>query len=107
LNIYPNKPKENKAMVHVLVQVRFENYEKWRAVFEEASTLRKSYGSQRVRIFRKLEHADEVVILGEYEDMERARRLFQSPEFREATQRGGVIGKPEVWFIEDAGELAA
>lgn len=63
-------------MPYTLVRISFEDFEKWRAVFDEAVSLRQSYGSKGVRVFRSTDHANEVVILGEYEDLARARQLF-------------------------------
>jgi uncharacterized protein (DUF1330 family) len=92
-------------MSFTLVRVKFEDYEKWRAVFDEAASLRKSYGSLGVRVFKIADKPDEAIILGEYQDMERARQLFNSPEFRTATQRAGLVEPPDVDFLIEAGSL--
>jgi heme-degrading monooxygenase HmoA len=94
-------------MLHVIVRVAFQDYEKWKPVFDEAGSLRKAYGSKGVRIFRNMEKANEALIFGEYEDLEKVRQLFQSQEFREATRRAGVSGPPEVIFLEQVDELPA
>jgi len=94
-------------MTHVLVRVTFENYEKWRPVFDEAAKLRKAHGSKGVRLYRVANKPNEVVIFGEYEDVEKARQLFQSQEFRDATRRGGVTGQPDVTFLDEVGRLEA
>jgi heme-degrading monooxygenase HmoA len=94
-------------MLHVTVRVTFEDYEKWKAVFDEAGSLRKAYGSKGVRVFRNMDKPNEVLIFGEYEDLEKVRQLFQSQEFREATKRAGVSGPPEVSFLEQVDELPA
>lgn len=94
-------------MPHVIVRISFEDFAKWKSVFDEAQSMRKSYGSKGVRVFRNIEKPDQAVIVGEYEDLAKARQMFQSQEFREATRRGGVSGPPEVTFLEDAGQLPA
>ena len=94
-------------MLHVIVRVTFEDYETWKAVFDEAGNLRKAYGSNGVRVFRNRDKQKEALILGEYEDLEKVRQMFQSPEFREATRRGGVAGPPEVTFLEQVDQLPA
>jgi heme-degrading monooxygenase HmoA len=94
-------------MVHVIVRINFENYETWKAVFDEAGSLRKAYGSRGVRVLRNMDKPNEVLIFGEYEDLARVRQLFQSPDFREATRRAGVSGPPEVIFLEQVDELPA
>lgn len=88
-------------MTYVLVQFTVEDLEKWKLVFTEAASLRKNFGSIGVRAFSKADTPNEVVILGEYEDVEKARQLFQSQEFREATKRAGVMGAPDVSFLNE------
>ena len=88
-------------MIYVLVRLTVEDLAKWKPVFEEAADLRKNFGSNGVRAFSKADNPNEVVILGEYEDLERARQLFQSQEFREATKRAGVMGPPDVTFLNE------
>jgi heme-degrading monooxygenase HmoA len=94
-------------MPSVVVRIAFEDFEKWKAGFEAAGGMRQAYGSKGVRALRNLEKPDEVVIVGEYEDLERARQLFQSQEFREATQRAGLTRPPEVTFHEEVLSLPA
>jgi len=43
----------------------------------------------RLRVFRSSDQPNDLILLAEYEDAARARPLFQSAEFREATQRAG------------------
>lgn len=94
-------------MSYVLVRITVEDFEKWKTVFEQAASLRQSYGSKGVRIFRSVDTPNEAVIVGEYQDLERARQLFQSEEFRAAIQRAGVTGRPEVSFLKEVAQLPA
>jgi len=94
-------------MSYTLVRIAFEDFEKFKAVFEEAANLRQSHGSKGVRVFRNVDQPNEVMIVGEYEDLARARQLFQSPDFRAAIQRAGVTGRPEVSFMEEVAQLPA
>jgi heme-degrading monooxygenase HmoA len=88
-------------MPYTLVRITVEDFAKWRAVFDEAATLRRAYGSRGVRVFRSVDKPNEVVLIGDYEDLEKARQLFQSQEFREATKRAGVSGPPEVSYLDE------
>ena len=57
--------------------------------------------------YAKTDDPNAIVILGEYESVDKARELFQSQEFREATQRAGMVGTPEVTLLEKVVQLAA
>ncbi len=94
-------------MIHVLVRFSVEDLAKWKSVFEEAAALRKNFGSMGVRAFSKADSPNEVTILGEYADKEKAMQMFQSQEFREATARAGVKGPPEVTFLNEVLKLSA
>ena len=94
-------------MTHVLVRFAVEDLAKWKPVFEEAASLRKSFGSMGVRAFSKADNPNEVVILAQYEDRGKAQQMFQSQEFREATQRAGVKGPPDVTFLDEVLDLPA
>ncbi len=94
-------------MTYVLVRFSVEDLAKWKPVFEEAAALRRNFGSMGVRAFSRAENPNEVVILGEYADKEKAMQMFQSQEFREATQRAGVKGLPEVTFLDEVVNLSA
>jgi quinol monooxygenase YgiN len=94
-------------MTYVLVRLNVADVAKWKPVFEEAAALRKSFGSMGVRAFSKTDNSNEILILGEYESQEKAQQLFHSQEFRDATQRAGVMGPPEVTFLDQVIELSA
>jgi heme-degrading monooxygenase HmoA len=94
-------------MSHAIVRATVEDFDKWKKGFDEAASVRKAYGSKGVRVFRSVEKPNEVIILGEYEDLQKARQMFQSQEFREATQRSGVAGKPDVTLADEVHQLPA
>lgn len=94
-------------MPYVLVKLTVENHEKWKTTFQEAGALRKSYGSRGVHAFSRADNPNEIMILGEYDDLEKAREMFQSLEFREATKKAGVVAPPDVTFLNEAVKLPA
>ncbi len=94
-------------MTYVLVRFTVEDLAKWKPVFEEASALRKNFGSMGVRAFSKADSPNDVVVLGEYADKEKAMQMFQSQEFREAMARAGVKGPPEVSILDAIVNLPA
>ena len=94
-------------MTHVFVRAVVEDVQKWKAVFEETTPMRKNAGSMGVHAFRKADGSNEVVILGNYADKEKAMQMFQSQEFRDAAARAGVKGPPEVAFLDEVVQLPA
>jgi len=94
-------------MSTVLVRLTVEDPEKWKAGFTQAGTLRKSYGSKGARAYSNADNPKEFLVVAEYEDAARAREMFQSQEFRDATKRAGVVGAPQVVFMDEALQLPA
>jgi heme-degrading monooxygenase HmoA len=92
---------------YVLVRFTVEDFARFKTVFEEAAQLRRTYGSKGLHLLRSVETPNAVIVFAEYEDAGRARQLFQSPEFRDATKRAGVTGPPDVTMLEEVAKLPA
>jgi hypothetical protein len=103
----PAKERKPPAMPHTLVRITIGDFAQWKAVFEEGAALRKAYGSKGLTAYRNSEKPNEVVIVAEYEDLDKARQMFQSAELREIMQRAGVSGPPEVSFLDEVGQYPA
>jgi heme-degrading monooxygenase HmoA len=88
-------------MPYTLLRAKVEDYERWKPGFDEHSTSRRESGSKGGRLFRNADDPNEVVILLEWDDLENARQFTQSEDLREAMQRHGVAGQPEIFFLEE------
>ena len=80
-------------MQYTVSRVKVEDYDKFKQLFFEEGViaLRQAYGSRGSRLFRSSSDPKEIILLGEWDDLENARRFFQSNELREQQQRGGVV----------------
>jgi quinol monooxygenase YgiN len=92
-------------MIYAQVRFTVEDIEIWKPVFKEAAALRKSYGSLSAQAFSKADNQNEIMVLLRFESREQAMKMFQSPEFREVTQRGKMLAPPEVTFFNDVKTL--
>ena len=94
-------------MPSVLVRHKVEDYDKWRAVFFQHGGTREDSGSQGTRIFRNAKDPNELVVLAEWDDLERARQFFQSEDLRQRMQRAGVAEQPDIEFLEEVERTSA
>jgi hypothetical protein len=94
-------------MVYALVRVTFQDFETWKAAFTAAGELRQEHTSKGVRVFRSPDNPNQVLILGEYEELSRAQDLFKTDRFREALKRAGVTAPPEVTYLDEVLKLPA
>ncbi len=92
-------------MIHAFVRFTVQDLEIWKSVFVEAAALRKTFGSTSARAFSKADNKNEITVLLSFESREKAMQMFQSTEFREVTQRGGMVAPPEVTFVNEVATL--
>jgi heme-degrading monooxygenase HmoA len=82
-----------------------EDYARWRPIYDEHAATRKSSGasgSASGRVFRSATDPNELVILLEWDDLDKARQFVQSEDLRQTMQRAGVVDQPDVYFLNEA-----
>ena len=89
-------------MAYMLVRHNVKDYEAWKSVFDSKRDLRKRYGEESYQILRDEKSPNELVALFGWDSLDNARKYADSPELKEAMQRAGVTGKPEILFLEEA-----
>ena len=88
-------------MPSLLIRHRVADVAVWKAVFAEQEIVRQANGSRGGRILRAAADPEEILVLLEWDDLERARLFVDSDDMQEAMRRAGVTGEPEFWFLED------
>ena len=94
-------------MPSLLIRHKVEDYAGWKAVFDEHAATRRANGSQGGRLFRDAADPDEILVLLEWDDVERARLFADSDDLREPMGRAGVTDRPDIWVLEDVDHLPA
>ena len=92
-------------MPSLLIRHHVADYAAWKAVFDEQELTRRANGSQGGRLFRDAADPNEVLLLLEWDDLERARLFADSDDLREAMARAGVTDQPDLWFLVDGVRL--
>lgn len=88
-------------MPYLLVRHKVTDYEKWKSMFDAHSVTRQANGSRGGQLFRNAADPNELVILLEWDVLERACQFTQSEELREMMQQAGVIDHPTLYFLKD------
>ena len=86
-------------MSHVMVRHQVENYDSWRVVFDDHESFRKENGEQSTQVFQSSEDPNDVLLLFGWDSEESGRRFMESDNLKETMSKAGVIGKPEVHFL--------
>lgn len=89
-------------MPHIQIRVTVEDHDTWRAVFDELVTVRRKFGCLGGRVFRDIDTPNLITLLLGFGDAEQMRQWAASPELRAGMQRAGVVGRPEMVFLNEA-----
>ncbi len=65
-----------------------------------------SGGSRGGQLFRNATDPNELVILLEWDDLEKARQFTQSEDLREVMQGLGVVDHPDIYFLKDGEQVS-
>ena len=88
-------------MPAIIVRHTVEDFDTWRPHYEEHAVVRRQYGVSDARVYRDAAAANDVVIVFQVEDLDRAREFVTSDDLRETMERAGVVSAPTVWFLND------
>ena len=94
-------------MPYILVQHSVKDYDKWKAVFDGQEATRRAAGSKGGFVLRNADDPDQITVLLEWDNLENARAFAGSDDLREAMQRAGVMGPPNVYFLDEADRPSA
>jgi hypothetical protein len=92
---------QESAMIQVLVHHEVADYQSWRAVFDAALDFRHTGGERACRVFRTAGNPNDLTLLFEWDDLERARGYMNSEELRKKMNQAGVVGVPEIHYLAE------
>lgn len=87
-------------MAYVLVHEKVRDFASWKATFDENRPMRQGAGSKGGYLFQSPDDPNEVIIVLEWDDLQRARDFAGSAELRQAMERAGVEGQPHIHLLE-------
>ena len=94
-------------MTYTFFKARVKDFARWKEGFDAIKMKRHEAGITEKYVLRGIDDRNEVVLLLEVKDVARAKAYIESPFLRDAMEKGGVIGKPEIRFFNDEyGDLA-
>ena len=85
----------------VLIRHNVRDFKAWKIGFDSHRSKRAEAGLSEKQMLRSSDNGDEVVLLLEAEDLNRAKAFIASAELRETMQTFGVVDKPDVYFLND------
>ena len=89
-------------MIYLFFKHHVVDYARWKEVFDCHLSARQVGGATAdALLFRNVDELQEIIILLGWRDHRQARLFAQSVSWQMALQEMGVIGVPEVLFLEE------
>lgn len=84
-------------MAQIIANTQVKDFDSWKPGFEAAEPLRNSGGGiSNPRIFRSVTDGNDIVIIFDVEDVDRARAFLTSDRIKEAMKNIGVVNGPRI-----------
>ncbi len=94
-----NKRKGTRIMAHVLIRHKVADFAKWKPAYDAHAGERQGAGLEEEHLLRGIDNPNEVILLFAAADLKKAKEFAASASLREAMQKAGVIGQPDVCFL--------
>ena len=87
-------------MPYILIRHKVADFSKWKPAYEWHLPARQEAGLKELHLLRNADDPNEVILLFEAEDLQRAKDFAAAPDLRETMQRAGVADRPDIYFLE-------
>jgi len=84
---------------YVLIRHKVRNFSEWKRGYDAHLPKRVEAGLTEKYLLRGADDPDEVILLFEARDLNRAKTFAQSVDLRETMQKVGVVDKPDMYFL--------
>ena len=87
-------------MVTLFVRHQVEDYGKWREGYDGNAAMIAGLGVREASVYRSVDDGNNLTVSHDFDSIDAARKFAGSDELKAAMQELGVVGHPEVWFVE-------
>lgn len=88
-------------MVTVLVHHEVADYPTWKSTFDAALDFRQRSGEQSYRVFHTPGNVNDLTLIFEWDNLEKAREFMSSEELKARMAKAGVKSSPKVDFLTE------
>ena len=87
-------------MIYVMVRHQVADFGKWKSAYDAHAPARAKAGLKELHVLRNIDNPDEIVLLFSADDLGKAKAFVASQDLREAMEKAGVTGKPDICFLQ-------
>jgi quinol monooxygenase YgiN len=78
------------------------DFDAWKKGYDAYAPEQKKAGVLRKSVYRSVDNPNEVTVIHDFEDIQKAKAFAASPDLAALMARIGVQGKPQVWITTAA-----
>ena len=86
-------------MAFMLIRSKVRDFKSWKIAYDGHQAMRDKAGLTEKYLLRSADDANEIVILFEVQDINRAKEFAASADLRDRMQESGVVDKPDIYFL--------
>jgi hypothetical protein len=90
----------DQKLAGIIITGAVEDYDKWRAVYDDFDAYRKANGIVGHAVNQELGKPNQVIVYQQANDIETLRKFADSAELKETMQKAGVVGPPDIQFVQ-------
>ena len=87
-------------MAYLLVHHKVKDFAVWKPLFDQDAAHRKATGSKGGLLFKSADDPNDIFILFEWQSQEEARAFTSSVDLKDTMSRAGVVGMPDIHFLD-------
>ena len=89
-------------MTYLLVIHKVADFTKWKIGYDDSLSARQKAGLKEKHLMRSIDDPNELILLQEVEDLQKAKEFSSSSDLRARMQHSGVLGEPKGYFLSDS-----
>lgn len=94
--------KKEPRPTYVLGQISVDDFDLWKAAFDDLRSTLKTAGSKGEFVFRNADNPNQITVMSEIDSLEKARAFVAADALPKAVQHSGAQGHVHVYLLEDS-----
>jgi hypothetical protein len=86
-------------MRYLLVRHKVAEFDQWKSAYDAHLAAREKAGLKEEHLLRNIDDPNEVLILFEVADLQKAREFVDGSDLRAAMEKAGVVDKPDIYHL--------
>jgi hypothetical protein len=85
---------------YMIIRHTVRDFANWKTGYDAHEPSRAAAGLTEKHLLQDADNSNQVTIIFEAEDLKRAGEFSNSDDLREAMQKLGVVGQPDIYFLK-------